>query len=172
MLAAMQADDLDDLKEPCPGCDRAIDCTAVRCPFCKYDLTAAPPVPKVRKKREPAEKQKEEAAKEVEDRRLLSIKYEKNGCPMGYELVAVPALGRAGRPPLDFPELHFKKGEATDENLKDWAENLRYAWPDQEGNRRSWLSNHAIGYLAQTSKNKLLQVNVDRIVDLLGGDDW
>jgi hypothetical protein len=163
--------DLDDLKEPCPGCDRDIDCTAVRCPFCKYDLTAAPPVPKVRKKREPTEKQKEAEASEKEQRKLLEIKYQMNGCPMGYELVAVPALGRAGRPSIDFPELHFKK-EPTDDNLKEWAENLRYAWPDQEGNRRSWLSNHAISYLAATSKNKVLQVNDKKIMELLGGDDW
>jgi hypothetical protein len=172
MLAAMETDDLDDLKEPCPGCDRAIDCTAVRCPFCKYDLTAAPPVPKVRKKREPTEKQKEEEAAKVKERAELSIKYEKNGCPMGYSLVAVPALGRSGRADIDFPELYFKKGEATDANLKEWAENLRYAWPEQDGERRSWLSNHAIGYIAERSKNELLSLNAKKIVDLLGGDDW
>ena len=159
----------DDFKEPCPGCDREIDCTAIRCPFCKYDLSCAPPTPKVRKAREKTEKQKQEESDKQAALEAQIKRNEINGCPSGTQLIYVPALGRHGQPSLDFPELHLRKPDPTDAELLEWAENLRYAYPKHD---RGWLSNHAIGYLCQTSKNKVLRDNKDKIIQLLGGDDY
>lgn len=84
------------------------------------------------------------------------------------------------RPSIDFPALHWKKGtEPTDDNLLEWAENLRDLWsmpePHGAGDGQGWLSNHAIGYLALYASgehDQVLRENSRKIVKLLGGDDW
>ena len=65
----------------------------------------------------------------------------------------VPALGRMSKPSIDFPQLHWKKDvEPTDENLREWAETLRQAWPEGAHDGQGWLSNHALGILAEEAR--------------------
>jgi len=174
----------DSMAEPCPGCGRDIDCMLSTCPFCKYDLTGTTPPPKKPKESPPKKdrKPKEEAATSDSDEggvatAVAPVRTTPRICQSA---LMVPALGRHGRPALDFPALHWKKGvEATDENLVAWVESLREAWPLPEprgtGDTRHWLSNHAVGCLASSAKGEhdaVLRENWKRIVDLIGGDDW
>ena len=142
--------------EPCPGCDQRIDPDAVTCPHCDYNmlLGMVPPpkeVPKRRRRSQPE-------AVTLPPRQLVTVH--------------VPPLGRMGQQDIDIPEMHWPRGqEVTDANLKKWGERLRIAWREKVC-AADHLSNHAIGYLASVSGDKSLEKNSDRIVKLLGGDDW
>ncbi len=154
--------DYDYLKDPCPGCGQDIDCTLHFCPHCRYDLDKGAPAAE--------DKPKKKTEKKVEPQTPFRL---------GRETVWVPALGRMSGKSLDFPALHWPSNtEVNDENLREWAYNLRDAWcmPLPEGGgENTLLSNHAIGYLASHADGKRddpLRENASRIVALLGGDDW
>ena len=56
----------------------------------------------------------------------------------------------------------------TDQNFLDWAARLRRA-AEKVGDK---LTNHAIGYLAETHDNADLRANWEKIRTMLGGDDY
>jgi len=154
-----------DLLEPCPNCGKRIECTELVCPFCKMDLSTAP---------KPTKQKSSPVLKNANpvDVRSEDFRHHK---PDRHARIMVPALGRQGRPSLDFPELHWKPGtEVTDDALLEWAYHLREVWPAR-AEERGWLSNHALGYLASWADgphDDPLRKNHDKIVALLGGNDW
>ncbi len=152
------------MNEPCPGCEKMIDCTLNVCPFCRYDVA----------KGVPASAPKEEPKRQPKITPTPPIRHR-----VGQEAVFVPALGRMSGKAIDFSALHWPTNqEPTDENLLEWAQTLRDAWClplPQGGGENTYLSNHAIGYLASHADGKHdepLKQNWERIVALLGGDDW
>jgi len=141
----------------CPGCDSRIDMFADICPVCNFNLNDSitakkPKAPKVPKAGKTAQKKK--------------AAFIPSG---GRYLIHVPALGRHGKKAIDFPELHLKISSPTDEELITWAEMLRAAYLEHDTLGK--LSNHGVYYLAQTG-DPVLRKNADRILQLIGGDDW
>lgn len=154
--------------EPCPGCDRRIAPEAAVCPHCQYNLIlgekAAPTqVKKPSRKQKKEKKRKKQAA--VEPTRPTRLKRK--------EKVWVPALGRINRDPIDFPELHLhlKEADVTDELLLEWATRLRIVWERHPETGGGYLTNRAIGYIADWGEERVLRRHANRIMNLLGGPE-
>ncbi len=162
--------------EPCPGCEKRIDVEVAVCPHCQYNLILGKPA---KKKKEPKEasapqpratkqRKTEPAAESGEVRHVTR--------PVGGSVIFVPALGRMGGRSIDFAELHMKDDrkpeDVSDDDLLAWAVRLRDVWNVRVPDSKGYLSNHALGYLAQQADEKVLKHNSQRIVRLLGGDDW
>jgi hypothetical protein len=166
----------DFLADECPGCDKPISLEDEKCPHCGYNLAAGSPPKPTKQPKQPKPKADPKPPKAAGSGRtkvkeqVKEVSKARAAMPAGYRGVThIPALGRFGQPPIDFPELHFKGDANDDEALKEWAENLRYAWANNVRDG-SWLSNHAIGYLAGLEKP--LTGKAGHIMQLLGGDDW
>lgn len=141
----------DENLEECPGCDRPIGIVST-CPHCKYNLI----------KGEPGQEKEEKPKKKKKLKRII---------PQSNSKILVPALGRYNKPDIDFPELHWKKGNSVnDKTLTDWVKTLREVWSEIVEECPGYLTNRAILYLIDEIQDPTLIKNRAKVKKILGDD--
>ena len=162
--------------DDCPGCDERIPEGTLFCPHCNYDILEGIPA-KIQVKVKSADKKivvKED--REPELRRA--------NVPSGLRTSHVVAPGSHGKPDPSYPELLWPKDrEVNDNTLLEWAESFREAYtskvrPDCLLSNRAihnWCQYTAVWHAQREGKegrNDILQIHANRILSLLGGNDY
>lgn len=188
-------------KMDCPGCDERIPDDSVICRYCKYNLVEnkaykpkrdsaeddiAIPSVLISAGKSGGEGVKRRGRKreeeEVEPVEPVEVKSHKTGLRLCHSY----APGQLGVPDPNYGEMYWQKGqEVTDDSLLEWAEAFRLAYRTKVKNREDChLSNYCISSWCHSSsqwqakrhnkegQNDVLVKNADRILKLLGGNDY
>jgi hypothetical protein len=179
--------------DDCPGCKARIEEGSPTCPHCNYDILSGTPAkvkaaPKPKKSKEliPVAVAVAPEPEQTYDEYVDEDRPQNQPKLGGMRLSHSVALGNYGTPDISYSALFWPKDqEITDDNLREWAVNFREEYRTQVSCRSSvYLSNHAIAnWCAQEAvwhakrhgkdgRNDVLLANADRILRLLGGEDY